>query len=160
MSLSNLGAQILAFLKGLFTTSAKTSIEPLVISPTSIHNQSAECFALPGRGDVTWKTLISSPQTHTNSLTVGIATCPPKTGHLCPHRHRQAEVYHITEGQGTVEIDGAQFPVQTGSVVYIPGDSKHGIRNDEPDTELKWLYVFPTDGFGDIKYRFDGVPQC
>lgn len=145
----------MTFLKRFFTRNPEPIVEPLIIDAESIRKQEVECFSQPGRGDVTWKTLISSPQTKTNSLTAGIATCPPKTGHLCPHRHQQPEIYHITEGRGTVEIDGAQHPVEAGSVVYIPGDAKHGIRNDDPVAELKWLYIFPTNGFGDIKYRFD-----
>ncbi|KAK5044567.1 hypothetical protein LTR84_010691 [Exophiala bonariae] len=155
MSQSSLGTKIWAFLKELFTRNLKTVIEPLIIDPESMHSQEAESFDQPGRGDVTWRTLISSPQTKTDSLTAGIATCPPKTGHLCPHRHLQAEIYHIINGHGVVEIDGAQYPVKAGSVVYIPGDARHGIRNVDPVAELKWLYIFPTDGFGDVKYRFD-----
>lgn len=139
----------------LFSTKAKTAIKPLVISPESIYEQEIESFSDTGRGDVTWKTLVSSPLTNTDSLTAGIATCPPKSGHLCSHRHKQAEIYYITEGRGIVEIDGVKSAVQAGSVVYIPGNAKHGIKNDDPDRELKWLYVFPSDGFKDVKYRFD-----
>ncbi|EXJ88356.1 hypothetical protein A1O1_05286 [Capronia coronata CBS 617.96] len=148
----------------------KPLISPLIISPESIAKQEPESFPEVdldlevepslglgvdgGRGQVTWKTLISAPQTRTDSLTAGIATCPPRTGHLCPHRHRQAEIYHVTQGHGVVEIDGVESAVQAGTVVYIPGNAKHGIRNTDPERELTWFYVFAADGFGEIQYRF------
>lgn len=93
-----------------FTTEAKMAIEPLVISLGSINKQEAESFSDPGRGNVTWKTLISSPQTKTDSPTAGIAICPPKTGHLCSHRHTQAEIYYVTEGKGIVEMMEQSVP--------------------------------------------------
>jgi quercetin dioxygenase-like cupin family protein len=89
----------------------------------------------------------------TDSLCTGIALCPPKTGHLCPHRHTQAEVYYIIEGRGTVKIDGKETNVHTGSVVFIPGNAEHAIWNVSDDP-LRWFYVFPTDAFEDVLYRF------
>ena len=62
--------------------------------------------------------------------------------------------------------------VKTGDVVFVPSDEEHGIWNgdgngadaveqqsseneDEREGgELKWLYIFAADGFGEIKYRF------
>jgi mannose-6-phosphate isomerase-like protein (cupin superfamily) len=98
---------------------------------------------------------------------VGIATCKPgvdisrpasskKTlsGHLKLHRHTHAEIYHITAGRGIVTVDGKEHEVGKGSVVFIPGNAEHGIRC-VGDEEVKWLYVFAADGFGDIGYRFD-----
>lgn len=70
------------------------------------------------------------------------------------HRHSHAELYHITSGTGVVTIDGVEHEVRKGSVVFIPGDAEHGIRNIGEE-ELVWLYVFAADGFGEIIYRFD-----
>ena len=126
----------------------------MVVDKTTIDLQPSESFPDTSKGIVSWKTLISAPQTATDSLTVGIASCPPRQGHLCPHRHAQAEVYHIISGNGTMQIDDREEKVAAGSVVYIPGDAKHGIRNEDPTEELKWLYVFGTDSFQDVKYRF------
>ncbi|ETN42163.1 uncharacterized protein HMPREF1541_04104 [Cyphellophora europaea CBS 101466] len=140
-------------LSGLFGSSRKPAAS-VVIDASSIQAQQPECFPDSTNGIVTWKTLISAPKTATDSLTVGIATCPPRQGHLCPHRHQQAEIYHITSGRGVMEIDGREQDVCAGSVVYIPGNARHGIRNDDPEQELKWLYVFGTDSFEDVKYRF------
>lgn len=112
-----------------------------------------EGFPTEEYGIVKWKTLISQPITNSHTLTSGIAECPPSTGHLCKHRHAQAEIYYIVEGEGEMSIDGHKTNVAKGTVVYIPGNSEHGIVNVGSGV-LKWFYVFPTDSFGDIKYVF------
>jgi len=132
------------------TSPQPRSICPVILSEQEIAAQPDETFP---RAEVTWKTLFTSSRTPTNSLTTGIAVCPPKTGHLCAHRHAQAEVYYIIDGRGTVKIEGKETAVQAGSVVFIPGDAEHAIwtLDDEP---LRWFYVFPTDAFEDVIYRF------
>ncbi|PSN74303.1 RmlC-like cupin [Corynespora cassiicola Philippines] len=127
---------------------------PLILHSEDIANTPSECFpsSVTG-GKVTWKTLMSEPKTSTNTFTSGIATCEPGDGHLKLHRHKQAELYHVTEGRGIVYIDGKEHEVAKGSVVFIPGDAEHGIRNTGEEN-LVWLYVFATDGFGDVVYRF------
>lgn len=127
--------------------------QSVVLKAQAIDEQVSESFQETSKGIVSWKTLISAPQTATTALTAGIATCPPREGHLCPHRHTHAELYHIISGRGILHIDGKEQEVAAGSVVYIPGDAEHGIRN-ESDEELRWLYVFGADSFGDILYRF------
>lgn len=52
-------------------------------------------------------------------------------------------------------IDGKEHVVSKGSMVWIPGDSEHGVRC-VGEEELEWVYVFAADGFGDIVYRFSG----
>ena len=79
---------------------------PLILPPSYTTNTPPESFDDPARGEITWHTLISAPKTDTSDLSVGIAICPPKTGHLCAHRHAQAEVYHILEGEGEGSLKG------------------------------------------------------
>ncbi|KAH7378677.1 RmlC-like cupin domain-containing protein [Pyrenochaeta sp. MPI-SDFR-AT-0127] len=138
----------------------KQESTPLVLHVDAIEHQPPESFPDANTGgNVSWKTLLSAPQTQTDTLTAGIATCPPGqsagcAGHLKPHRHSHAELYHVTSGTGVVTIDGVEHEVRKGSVVYIPGDAEHGVQNTGKD-EFKWLYVFAADGFGEIVYRFD-----
>lgn len=126
----------------------------VILEREAIEAREKESFSDPSNGIVSWKTLISAPYTNTNSLTAGIATCPPQQGHLCPHRHAHAEIYHIISGRGILCIDGVEQEVAAGTVAYIPGDAEHSIRNDEPEEDLKWLYVFGADSFKDVVYRF------
>ncbi|CAG8116409.1 unnamed protein product [Penicillium salamii] len=124
---------------------------PIIIQPTT--TQPPESFPTPIYGDITWHTLISSPKTNSTDLSAGIATCPPSTGHLCAHRHTQAEIYHVLDGVGEVTIDGVKSMVSAGSTVFIPSDAEHGIVNTG-SLPLRWFYVFPTGSFGNVVYRF------
>lgn len=135
--------------------------EAIVLSADDIKKTASESFPDPSAGgDVSWKTLISAPKTATDTFTVGIATCAPGQsagcrGHLKLHRHKQAEIYHVTQGKGLVTIDGRGHAVSKGSVVWIPGDAEHGTEN-VGEEDLVWLYTFAADGFEDIVYQFNG----
>ncbi|KAJ5648062.1 hypothetical protein N7490_004434 [Penicillium lividum] len=132
---------------------------PLIIQPTYTKTTPTESFPDPDNGTVTWHTLFSTPQTNTSDLSAGIAVCAPQTGHLCAHRHKQAEVYHVLEGEGEMTIDGVKSVVSKGSTVFIPGDAEHGITNIGKGV-LKWFYVFPTGSFEDVVYRFSKVEKA
>jgi quercetin dioxygenase-like cupin family protein len=141
------------FLSSTRSMSSQSTQTPTIISPTHTALTPPESFASPSRGRCTWHTLISSPQTPTDSLSAGIAVCPPLTGSLCPHRHAHAEIYHVLAGSGTVTIEGQEYVVEKGSTVFVPGDAEHGVRN-EGQEELRWFYVFAAGSFADIVYRF------
>jgi mannose-6-phosphate isomerase-like protein (cupin superfamily) len=145
---------------------------PHVIATDSLCPTKSECFPNTTCGKVSWYTLLSSPTTTTDSLTLGIATLPAKQGYLALHRHRQAEIYYILKGKGRMHIGSNMYQVGKGDVIYVPGGEEHGIWNDighftdgevkvserqegkVSGEELRWLYVFAADGFGEIKYRF------
>jgi mannose-6-phosphate isomerase-like protein (cupin superfamily) len=131
-------------------------IAPVILPKEEIATRKLETFGegVQSRGELGWHTLFSSTISPTNSLTAGVGVCPPRTGHLCPHRHEQAEVYYITEGDGIVTIDGKESRVGSGTAVFIPGNAEHGIRNISAEDDLKWFYVFATDSFEDVIYRF------
>ena len=132
------------------------AIKAVALSPAAIAEQPLETFADLAQGHgLTWKTLLSSSKTPTDTFTSGIAILVPGIGQLCPHSHKQAELYHIIDGSGVVEIDGAEHEVEKGSVVFISGNARHGVRNTSAETALVWLYVFATDDFGDIRYKFE-----
>jgi mannose-6-phosphate isomerase-like protein (cupin superfamily) len=135
--------------------SPTTPKSPVILRAGDIEALETETFSQEQNASVSWKTLVSSPKTSTESLTVGIATCPPNGGSLPRHRHAQAECYHIISGNGSVIIDGKEHAVGAGSVIYIPGHAEHSVRNEHPVEELKWFYVFNANSFADIKYIFD-----
>lgn len=105
----------------------------------------------PTKGRVTWHTLFSADRTPTNALTAGIAYVPAEAG-LKVHRHAQAEIYYILEGSGVLSVDGQERQVSVGDAIFIPGNAEHGIRGQGEPVRL--LYVFPTDSFADVVYRF------
>ncbi len=106
----------------------------------------------PERGDVTWFTFFSADVTPTAGMSAGLAEFGPNGG-LAPHRHTQAEIYFVQEGFGVLTIDGVETQLRPGMSVFIPGDAEHSVKNPRSET-LKIFYVFPTDRFSDVVYRF------
>lgn len=106
------------------------------------------------RSQCTWHTLLSSHLTPTDSLSAGIAILPPKAGNLCPHRHRQAEIYYVISGSGVATVNGTNYVLEKGSTFFVPGDAEHGVKNYSSDEDFRWFYVFPTDSFEKVVYRW------
>lgn len=111
-----------------------------------------EQFAEPERGDVTWATFFSADITPTKAMSAGLAEFAPG-GRLAPHRHVEDEIYFVHAGSGVLTIDGVETRLAPGMSVFIPGDAEHGVENSGAEM-LKIFYVFPTDRFGDVVYRF------
>jgi mannose-6-phosphate isomerase-like protein (cupin superfamily) len=132
----------------MHSTTSKRPVKPSVLHPARIASMPPEGFPDPSTGgNVTWKTLMSSEKSATDTFTVGIATCPPgrvmactassssesrpsvpslcnpeslgDAGFLQLHRHSHAEIYHVISGSGTVCIDQQEYEVNKGSVVFI-----------------------------------------
>lgn len=45
------------------------------------------------------------------------------------HKHAHPHWVYVTEGEGTVTIDGTVYPAPKGSYVMIPGDLQHCLEN-------------------------------
>ncbi len=124
--------------------------------PTIIREQDcpAEDWAKLGRSGVSWKTLISSDRTPTDSITMGIAEIKPGAPdeiHL--HRHEPAEAYYVLSGNGYVSIDGVKTAVSIGSAVFVPSNALHAVGNSGKEV-LRLLYVFGVNSFKDVEYVF------
>ena len=78
---------------------------------------------------------------------------PPNGGVLEAHRHKQAEIYFVHEGTGALTVNGLETIIAAGTAAFIPGDAKHSLRNNST-VVLKIFYVFPSDCFADVVYRF------
>jgi len=103
------------------------------------------------RGTIRFRTLISAPNTPTDSLVCGIAMMA--TGEtFALHSHAQPEVYFGLEGEGEVMIDGQPHRLAPGVALFIPGGAIHGVPLAA--SPLKWFYTFAADSFADIHYRF------
>jgi mannose-6-phosphate isomerase-like protein (cupin superfamily) len=114
-----------------------------------------ESWSNTERGNASWFTLFSSDMTPTHAMSAGIMEIPPNGGSLQPHRHRQAEIYFVQEGAGSLTIDGVETTIAVGTAAFIPGDAEHSVSNHSTNV-LKIFYVFPTDCFADVVYRFPG----
>lgn len=104
------------------------------------------------RGRVRFTTLFSADRTPTETMTSGLADIPAGD-HFAAHRHTPAEIYHVLEGEGVVQLDGEEVDVGPGTAVFIPADCEHGIRNTGT-TALRVFYVMAVDALPQVDYRF------
>ncbi|KAL2816704.1 hypothetical protein BJX63DRAFT_387136 [Aspergillus granulosus] len=56
--------------------------KPVVLSANNIYALPIESFDDPTRGEVTWRTLFTHPQTPTSDLSARIAMCHPRSSYL------------------------------------------------------------------------------
>ena len=97
-----------------------------------------------GRSDVIrWKTYCGTDGNNTHSMAFGICELPPGTT-LPAHHHAENEAYYIQHGSGIVYLEGSTVDVKPGTVVYVPENLVHGIRNDSVET-LTLLWFFPVN---------------
>jgi quercetin dioxygenase-like cupin family protein len=106
-----------------------------------------------GSDAVLYKTLISGGMTRSEALTVGVAKLQPGAA-LSGHRHRQAEVYLVLAGEGSVWVGAGVRPVRAGSAVFVPGGVFHSCENTG-DSESRLAYVLAADSFEDVEYVFE-----
>lgn len=53
-----------------------------------------------------------------------------------PHKHEGAEFWYILEGEAIVILDGQDYPVEAGDLVYLAPWSEHGLR---ATTSARWI---------------------
>jgi len=127
--------------------------EPVVVRESAREWETWPDQEVPKKGQTYWKTLVSGDLTHSEALTMGIAKVPPGEA-LREHRHRQAEIYLVLEGKGSITIDGETRPVSAGCAVFIPGNALHSCENTG-SSDLRFTYVFAADSFEEVEYVFD-----
>ena len=125
---------------------------PVIVGEDERGWEAMRCGSSAVARDVLYKTLISGGLTRSESLTLGVAKIPPGAA-LSEHRHRQAEVYLVLAGEGSVRVGGAVRPLRAGSAVFVPGDAVHSCENTGA-TELRLAYILAADSFGDVEYVF------
>lgn len=50
--------------------------------------------------------------------------------------HRWDELYYVLEGSGSIEINGEKYPVQKGSIIFVPAHAPHRFVDYEKDLKL------------------------
>ncbi len=82
--------------------------------------------AIPGVEGVTMAVMVGrddgAPNFALRHFVVAPGGCSPRHSHDYEH-----EVY-VVEGGGTVLLEGAESPIRTGDVVYVPADQEHQFR--------------------------------
>jgi len=118
-----------------------------------------DSWPVSGPGAVSWRTVLGGASTQARSLTAGVAEVEPgDPGRTFVHRHDPDELYFVLSGTGAVLVGEEEFPVTTGSAVFVPGGAWHSARNTGNEV-LRILYVFAVDSFDEVVYEYrDGAP--
>jgi len=124
-----------------------------VIREGELDWESWDDAALAAKSPVRWKLLLAGERTGTTGFSLGVAEIPPGES-LLLHHHGPPEAYYILEGRGATEIAGVKHEVAAGTTLYIPANALHRTVNTG-DSPLKFLFIFPTDGFQEVAYHFD-----
>ena len=68
-------------------------------------------------------------------------SCYQPMAYVAPHTHKvQEQVYHVLEGEGTMEIAGKRRVVRRHDVIFIPPGVEHAIYNSGL-TDLVFIVV-------------------
>ncbi|MEM7344289.1 MAG: cupin domain-containing protein [Chloroflexota bacterium] len=128
--------------------------KPIVVNSAECPWQTRESdYKMTEQGAVRWKTLLSSDQTDSHSITMGFVEFPPGEK-LVRHRHPQVETYYILEGIGEIEIEGEIYSLTPGVAVFIPGNAVHELTNTGEEF-LRLVYSFPVDRFSEVGYKYE-----
>ena len=83
------------------------------------------------------KMLVTPENAATQHFDYRISSYQPKA-HVAAHKHKvQEQIYHVLDGEGLMEIDGAQRVVRKHDVIFIPPGVEHALYNT---------------GFGDLTF--------
>lgn len=104
-----------------------------------------------GAPDLRWKFLVDATEMDSHGLSTGIIEVAVG-GELSLHHHQPQEIYIIRAGEGLLlQAGGKTKRLHKDSVVYIPQNEKHGLKNTG-DVALEVLWIFPTDCWREIEY--------
>ena len=95
----------------------------------------------PGHfGGALSKPLVRPETTGSRLVDYRISTYQPMA-YVETHVHKvQEQIYHVLEGEGSMEIEGERQIVRRHDVIFIPPGVRHSIRNDGI-TDLTFIVV-------------------
>jgi quercetin dioxygenase-like cupin family protein len=95
----------------------------------------------PGHfGGALSKPLVRPETTGSRLVDYRISTYQPMA-YVDTHTHKvQEQIYHVLEGEGSMEIEGRRQIVRRHDVIFIPPGVAHSIRNDGL-TDLTFIVV-------------------
>lgn len=68
-----------------------------------------------------------------------------ENGYTPRHTHPWPHINYIISGNGTLFLDGEEYPVQAGSVAYVPNDAEHQFRNTGTG-DFTFICIVPEEG--------------
>jgi mannose-6-phosphate isomerase-like protein (cupin superfamily) len=71
----------------------------------------------------------NGPTDQLEGLCVGLAVLDPGSTPHPPHRHPEEEFMIVASGGGEIEVEGKVTQVGPGAIMYVNGNTEHGIKN-------------------------------
>lgn len=120
----------------------------LLINP---NDRPDEAWADPRRGNIRWRTLLSSDVMESDMFTASILSLAADD-HCAAHRHAEVELYFGLSGEADIEVENKLYHLKPKSLLYILGNAFHGI----PPTSgpLRLFYTFAKDRLDAVEYPF------
>ena len=97
----------------------------------------------PGCAGVTKQSLIGPPEGWKDNV-MRLFTLK-KDGHSPRHIHPWPHINYITQGKGVLFLEGREYPVEPGSVAYVPEGKEHQFLN-RGETEFSFICIVPLEG--------------
>ena len=68
-------------------------------------------------------------------------------GHTPRHSHDYEHEVLVLGGSGTVHLEGADRPIKSGDVIFVPADAEHQFvaSSDEQDGGLRFVCLVPVE---------------
>jgi len=101
----------------------------------SISRREGEHLVLRG-GDIF---ITADPSRGCMGLAMGTQQVPVGVG-IPVHRHFEMdEAFYIIEGNGTLILNDARYPVEKGGSMFVPKNTWHGFENADRELVLLWI---------------------
>ncbi len=92
----------------------------------NIHDTPTKPVDMPGVKDVTMAVMVGRGDGAPNFSLRSFLVSPQ--GHSPRHSHDYEHEVFIVDGDGTVLLEGAEHPIRSGDVVYVPADQEHQFK--------------------------------
>ena len=61
------------------------------------------------------------------------------------HSHPWPHIVYVTDGTGSLFLDGKDYPLSAGSTAFVPPDLEHNLKNEGEDT-FSFICIVPREG--------------
>lgn len=66
-------------------------------------------------------------------------------GNTPQHKHPWPHINYVLSGQGSIFLDGQEYPAEAGTCAYLPANSEHGFKN-LGDEAMQFICIVPEEG--------------
>ena len=66
-------------------------------------------------------------------------------GYTPRHDHNWPHILYIVEGEGTLHLDGTDYPVKAGSTAFVPNGKEHQLRHRGGE-QFVFICIVPKEG--------------